>query len=116
MSAPELSPSPSSEDKHAKHADSDVEVDYRNSDSTASPRWKLPFSSGQRQHTIVSKAEDGESFDERPESNRRLGTISAVMLIANRMIGCGALLFAHHKSELTGVMIAGLGSLPIRLR
>lgn len=30
---------------------------------------------------------DGESFDEVPAENRRLGTLSAVMLIANRIIG-----------------------------
>lgn len=100
MSAPELSPSPSSEDKHVKHDESDVEVDYRNSESTTSPLWKLPFFLGQRRHAGVIKEEDGESFDERPESNRRLGTISAVMLIANRMIGCGALFSAVQLQSL----------------
>ncbi|KAF9265693.1 high-affinity methionine permease [Marasmius fiardii PR-910] len=32
---------------------------------------------------------DGESFDQVPPENRRLGTLSAVMLITNRMIGTG---------------------------
>ncbi|KAJ7170582.1 high-affinity methionine permease, partial [Mycena crocata] len=32
---------------------------------------------------------DGESFDAVPPENRRLGTLSAVMLIANRIIGTG---------------------------
>jgi hypothetical protein len=31
----------------------------------------------------------GESFDLRPENNRRIGTLSAIMLIANRVIGTG---------------------------
>ncbi|KAG7092792.1 hypothetical protein E1B28_009111 [Marasmius oreades] len=34
-------------------------------------------------------SEDGESFDQVPQGNRRMGAVSAVMLIANRMIGTG---------------------------
>ncbi|ESK94189.1 high affinity methionine permease [Moniliophthora roreri MCA 2997] len=37
----------------------------------------------------TSSTADGESFDAVPQENRRLGTLSAVMLIANRMIGTG---------------------------
>lgn len=43
-----------------------------------------------RYHTETASAEnDGESFDAVPKANRRIGTLSATMLIANRMIGTG---------------------------
>ncbi|KAL0581130.1 tRNA ligase [Marasmius crinis-equi] len=41
-------------------------------------------------HTVEDPSiGDGESFDRVPQKNRRLGTVSAVMLVANRMIGTG---------------------------
>ena len=44
----------------------------------------------QPEYRTESAAEnDGESFDNVPKANRRLGTLSATMLIANRMIGTG---------------------------
>ncbi|KAF5354599.1 hypothetical protein D9758_011186 [Tetrapyrgos nigripes] len=49
---------------------------------------------------------DGESFDNVPRENRRIGTLSATMLIANRMIGTG--IFATPASILGGVGSIGL--------
>ncbi|KAK7440411.1 hypothetical protein VKT23_017049 [Stygiomarasmius scandens] len=49
---------------------------------------------------------DGESFDNVPKANRRLGTLSATMLIANRMIGTG--IFATPASIVGGVGSIGL--------
>ncbi|ORY88632.1 high-affinity methionine permease [Leucosporidium creatinivorum] len=49
---------------------------------------------------------DGESFDKVPEANRRIGTFSAVMLIANRMIGTG--IFATPASIVSSTGSIGL--------
>ncbi|THU97670.1 high-affinity methionine permease [Dendrothele bispora CBS 962.96] len=53
-----------------------------------------------------SSDNDGESFDNVPKANRRLGTLSATMLIANRMIGTG--IFATPASIVGGVGSIGL--------
>ncbi|CDZ97857.1 high affinity methionine permease [Phaffia rhodozyma] len=51
---------------------------------------------------------DGESFDEVPQSNRRIGTFSAVMLISNRIIGTG--IFAT-----PGSIVSSTGSIGLAL-
>jgi hypothetical protein len=57
-------------------------------------------------HPSSASDNDGESFDNVPKANRRLGTLSATMLIANRMIGTG--IFATPASILSGVGSIGL--------
>ncbi|KAK4049712.1 hypothetical protein OIV83_003987 [Microbotryomycetes sp. JL201] len=57
----------------------------------------------------ANAGEHGESFDAVPEGNRRIGTLSAVMLIANRMIGSG--IFATPAS----IVAASGGSIGLAL-
>ncbi|KAM0787073.1 hypothetical protein ACM66B_006334 [Microbotryomycetes sp. NB124-2] len=73
-------------------------------DQSAFTRWTSKFNKP-RAHA----GEDGESFDAVPEGNRRIGTLSAVMLIANRMIGSG--IFATPAS----IVAASGGSIGLAL-
>ncbi|KAF9265694.1 high-affinity methionine permease [Marasmius fiardii PR-910] len=58
------------------------------------------------QNVSVGGTGDGESFDQVPQQNRRMGVVSAVMLIVNRMIGTG--IFATPASILASAGSIGL--------
>lgn len=58
-----------------------------NVDRKVDPTKKDPEAGRPVYYTEPADDSDGESFDAVPEGNRRLGTLSATMLIANRMIG-----------------------------
>ncbi|KAL8286131.1 hypothetical protein RQP46_004619 [Phenoliferia psychrophenolica] len=67
-------------------------------------------------HTVTNVNGDGESFDNVPQANRRIGTFSATMLIANRVIDAmyAALLgWPSGNSVYTGEMLLNAANVDV---